>query len=94
MYKRQDYKLERDVVTNKIAYPFNMLAIDANVYHHQDRHNLVRREGYVYCTYHHTDVFTEDIQADILWYFDFTQLPPAAQAYITAKLHVCVQQKW
>ena len=81
----RDYKLERDAVTNKIAYPFNMLAIDSNNSYHQDHYNLVRREGFVYCTYHHSDIFDEDIQADILWYFDFQQLPPAAQAYITAK---------
>jgi len=81
----RNWKLERDAVTNKIPYPSNMLAIDSNTYHHQDHYNLVRREGYVYCTYHHTDKFTEDIQADVLWYFDFQQLPPTAQAYITAK---------
>ena len=79
------YKLERDVNTNKIAYPANMLSIDTNVAEYQDKYHVVRREGFLYDLYEHTDIFTEDIIADIVWYFDFQHLPPAAQAYITAK---------
>lgn len=79
------YKLERDVNTSKIAFPFEMLAIDACYEKHQDKYNLVRRQGFLYDLYSHKYEFTEDIYADILWYFDFQQLPPAAQAYITAK---------
>ena len=81
----RDYKLSRDANTNKIAYPANMLAIDSNNSYHQDHYNLVRRNGFVYCTYHHSDVFDEDLQVDIVWYFNFTELPPSAQAYVTAR---------
>ena len=81
----REYKLEPDAVTKKIAYPFEMMAIDACPSKHQDKYNLVRREGFLYDLYSHTNLFTEDIYADILWYWDFEQLPPAAQAYITAK---------
>ena len=78
-------KLSRDINTNKIQFPFNYLAIDANTQKHQDKYNLVRRNGFVYCLYHHTDIFTEDLTVDIVWQFDFVELPPAIQAYITAK---------
>ena len=81
----RDYTMSRDVITNKIQYPINVLAIDANTNHHQDDYNLVRRNGFVYCTYHHSDVFTEDLQVDIVWHFNFPDLPPAVQAYVTAK---------
>ena len=79
------WKLERDAITKKIGYPFNMLNIDANVEKHHDKYNLVRRGGFVYDLYKHTDEFAEDVYADITWYFDFQDLPPAFQAYITAK---------
>ena len=44
----RNYKLERDVNTNKIAFPFEMLAIDACYEKHQDKYNLVRRQGFLY----------------------------------------------
>ena len=79
------YTLVRDSSTNKIAYPSNMLAIDANIEKHQDKYDLVPRNGFVYDKHDHTFIFTEDLRADVLWYFDFQFLPPAIQAYITAK---------
>jgi len=81
----REYLLEKDVNTGYIPYPSNMLSIDANKERHHDTYNLVRREGNLYDLYKHTDIFTENIYADIVWYFDFQQLPPSAQAYITAK---------
>ena len=77
--------LNRDKTTNKIAYPSNMLAIDANVEVHKDTYDLVPRNGFVYDREGHTYTFTEDITADVLWYWDFQYLPPGIQAYITAK---------
>ena len=79
------YPLPRDLNTNKIAIPFNMLAIDANVETHRDKYDLVIREGYLYDRYGHTFIFTENITADVLWLWDFKYLPPAIQQYITAK---------
>ena len=80
-----NYTLQRDSVSNKIPYPSNVLSLDANVEYHKDQYNLVRRNGVLYDRYEHTDIFTEDIKADITWFFDFQDLPPAIQAYITAK---------
>jgi|TARA_X000001388_G_scaffold51470_1_gene37309 hypothetical protein len=79
------YVLTPDTSTNKIAVPSNMLAIDANVQTHQDKYDLVLRNGFVYDRQNHTDTFTDDITADILWFWDFQYLPPGIQQYITAK---------
>ena len=79
------YELSRDAVTNKISYPVTMLAIDSNYEKHQDKYNLVRRNGFVYCLYHHTSIFEENLVVDVMWNFNFPDLPPSAQAYITAK---------
>ena len=80
-----NYTLARDAVSNQIPYPANVLSLDANVNYHKDHYDLVRRNGLLYDRYGHTNVFTEDIKADITWFFDFQDLPPAIQAYITAK---------
>ena len=81
----RNYKMSPDAVTKKIAYPLNALALDSNTAKHADDYNLVRRSGFVYCLYHHTDQFSEDLYLDVLWEFTFSDLPPAFQAYVTAK---------
>jgi len=79
------YVLTPDTSTNKIAVPSNMLGIDSNVETHRDKYDLVLRNGFVYDRQNHTDTFTKDITADVLWYWDFQYLPPGIQAYVTAK---------
>ena len=81
----RDYTMSRDSLTNEIAYPSNILALDANVYYHKDQYDLVKRNGKLYDKYEHKFTFDEDIRADVTWFFDFQDLPPAIQAYITAK---------
>ena len=81
----RDYTMSRDSLTNEIAYPSNVLALDANVYYHKDQYDLVKRNGKLYDKYEHKFTFDEDIRADVTWFFDFQDLPPAIQAYITAK---------
>ena len=81
----RDYELVRDSNTNEITYPPTALALDANVQYHKDEYDLVKRSGKLYDKYEHTFTFTENIRADIRWFFDFQDLPPAIQQYITAK---------
>ena len=61
------------------------LALDANVECHQDKYDLVKRSGKLYDKYKHTFTFTENIKADVLWFFDYQDLPAAIQQYVTAK---------
>jgi hypothetical protein len=79
------YEMVRSADVNEIVYPSNVLSLDANFDAHQDKYNLVKRNGKLYDKYKHTYTFTENIKADVLWYLDFQDLPPAIQAYITAK---------
>ena len=81
----REYEMTPDSSTNEIAYPFNMLQIDTNQYQHKNKYDVVRRNGKLYDRLHHTYVFTDPIQADIVWYFDFSDVPPAVQVYITAR---------
>jgi len=79
------YELTPDSVTNEIVYPYNLLQIDTNNERHRAEYDVVRRNGKLYDRQNHTYTFTGSIYADVVWYFDFTDVPPAIQAYITAR---------
>ena len=84
------YKLTADAITFKIAYPSNALSIDTYRYQHFDDFNPVRREGYLYDKNNHTYEWkdgsdTRELTCDIVWYWEFSEVPPAVQAYITAR---------
>jgi len=79
------YELTPDSTTNQIAYPSNMLQIDTNKPHHMADYDVVRRNGKLYDRLNHTYTFTDSIYADVVWFFDFTDVPPAFQVYITAR---------
>ena len=81
----REYEMTPDSSTNQIAYPSNMLQIDTNQYQHKNKYDVVRRSGKLYDRLHHTYTFTDSIKADVVWFFDFTDVPPAIQAYITAR---------
>jgi hypothetical protein len=79
------YELTPDSVTKEISYPTNVLQIDTNRFQHYDDYDVVRRDGKLYDKLNHTYEFEETILADMVWYFDFTDVPPAIQAYIVAR---------
>lgn len=79
------YTLNPDSSTNYINYPSNLLRIDANEEKHAHEYDLVRRNGRLYDRLNHTDKFTKAVTVDVVWLFDFIDLPPGIQAYITAK---------
>jgi len=79
------YELTPDSETNQILYPSNMIQIDTNTRYHKDKYDVVKRGNKLYDRLNHTYTFTDTIQADVVWYFDFTDVPAAVQAYITAR---------
>lgn len=81
----RDYTFTPDSVTKEIAYPSNVLQLDTNRYQHYSDYDPVRRSGKLYDRLNHTYQWEEDIKADVVWYFDFTDVPAAIQAYITAR---------
>ena len=81
----REYELTPDGTSKEILYPSNMLQIDTNVEAHRNEYDVVRRNGKLYDRLHHTYEFTENVKADVVWLFDFTDIPPAIQAYITAR---------
>ena len=81
----REYTLSPDSVTKEILYPTNALAIDADVTGANASLDTVRRNGKLYDRMHHTFEFTKDLKVNVVWLFDFTDVPTAIQQYITAR---------
>jgi len=79
------YPFTPDSVTKHITYPTNVLQLDTNTYEHRDDFQPVRRDGKFYDKYNHTYEWDKAIEADVTWLFDFEDVPPAIQLYITAR---------
>ena len=79
------YEMTPDSSTSHITIPFNFLQVDANKEVHGDTYDLVRRNGRLYDRHSHKDTFGSKVYVDIVKYIDFTDVPPAIQAYIAAR---------
>ena len=77
----RDYPFEINTA-GKIAVPDNILALDIDG---TSQYDLVQRGGFLYDKAGHTDVFTEGFELDVLWCFDFDDLPEAVKQYITVR---------
>ena len=66
----------------KIAVPANILALDIDG---TSKFDLVQRGGFLYDKAGHTDVFTDNLELDVIWCFDFDDLPEAVKQYITVR---------
>ena len=83
--QERDYTLKPDSTTEEILYPTNALQIDTNVNEHRDDFDVVRRGNKLYDRLNHTYKFKKDLEVDITWFFEFEDVPPAIQNYITAR---------
>ena len=79
------YEFTPDSTTNHIAYPTNVLQLDTTKQKHRDDFDPVRREGKFYDRLKHTYEWDNPIEADVTWLFEFEDVPPAIQLYITAR---------
>ena len=77
--------LQPDPVTKEILYPTDALQMDTNTATHQDTYQPVRRNGKLWDKLNQTYQWNEDIKADITKLYEFEDVPPAIQLYITAR---------
>ena len=78
------YPLKRNA-DNKIPIPENMLRLDYSDGQVDRFFNPVKRNGYLYDKYNHTFEWSKDIYADIVWFFDYEDLPSVFKRYATYK---------
>ena len=76
--------LTPDSSTKKIVLPLDILQVDCND-KSRGTLDIVRRNGAIYDRKNHTDVFDGPLTVDVIYLFDFTDVPPAIQTYITAR---------
>ena len=70
---------------DEIIIPTNVLQIDLTQSNAGDK-KVIRRNGKLYDKQNHTDKWTDGvIECDILWLFDWVDLPRPIQDYITAR---------
>ena len=82
--REDDYEITPDV-NSHIVIPPNVLSMDVHensVYRTTD---LVRRAGKMYDKLHHTFLFDSPMSFDIVWRFEYEDLPSVFQRYITLR---------
>jgi hypothetical protein len=65
-----------------IAIPDNVLSLDVVG---EDQANPVIRSGRLYDKHNHTYTWAEAISANVVWFFDFEDLPEAFKQYVTIR---------
>jgi hypothetical protein len=67
---------------NEILVPDNVLELDSDEY---QKDNLIIRSGKLYNKSTHSYKFTEQINLDVLWLFDYDDIPEAFKNYIAVR---------
>ena len=78
-------KYSPDSVTGKIAIGNDILSMDLHDNYTKRTKNLIRRNGFIYDKMEHTDVFTEDLDLDVVRLYNFEDLPIPFKRFIIYK---------
>ena len=91
-FNKEEHVIQQpDPVTGFITIPNNILRMDYTSGLHgatglaDKTHDVVRRNGRLYDKVNHTDVFTEDIYTNVVWFFEYEDVPSVFKRYITYK---------
>ena len=82
--REENYPLIPDV-DGFIYVPPNVLRMDVSEGQVYRNHDVVKREGKLYCKIHHTYKFSGALNFDITWKFDYEDLPSVFKRYITLR---------
>ena len=90
------YKMARNS-SNEIEIPNNMLQIKLTENSANTEFDCVRRSGKLYDRQHHTYDLSEiagaEVECDIVWEFDWVDLPEPIQNFITSRAATLVSQR-
>ena len=78
---------------NEIVIPNNMLQIDLSDNAANIDKDVIRRSGKLYDKANHTYTFTEKVDCDITWLFDWVDLPVPIQDFITSRAATIVSSR-
>ena len=81
-------------VNNEILIPNNILQIDLSETSANIEKDSVVRSGKLYDRFNHTYEFTDDkVYCDVIWLFDWIDIPKPIQAFITARASSVVSSR-
>ncbi len=78
---------------NEILIPNNILQIDLTTNAANMDKDVIRRNGKLYDKANHTYTFTEKVECDITWLFDWVDLPVPIADFITARAATTVSSR-
>jgi len=78
------YPLEKNE-DNKIPIANNMLRVDISDGQVSKYYDPIKRNGFLYDKVNHTYEWEDDITADIVWFFEYEDLPSVFKRYATYK---------
>ena len=78
-------KVSPETGTGYIKIPTSYLRYDLNDGQADRQMDLVKRNGRLYDKVHHTDVFTTDLELDVVYLYTFEDIPSVFQRYIISK---------
>ena len=83
--------------SGEVAIPNNMIQIKLTENSANAEFDCIRRSGKLYDRQHHTydlsDISGDNIECDIVWEFDWIDLPEPIQNYVTARASTFVSQR-
>lgn len=77
----------------QILIPSNVLLIDLSDLYENKGIEVVRRDGKLYNKIDHTYTWTQQLKCDVVWLFDFVDLPLPVRDYIVARASVQASTK-
>ena len=80
--KEAAYPFTPDPSTNHIVIPDNVLSLDTS---YDQELDVIIRGGKLYDKREHTFEFTEKIDLDVVWLFDFDDIPEPFKGYISMR---------
>ena len=98
-----EYDYPQTTTNKQYVIPTNMLQVDLGESNDSSRlatgdKNVVRRDGKLYDKYNHTydikdDDTTDNLKLDVIWWFDWVDLPIPIQDYIVSRAAVIVSSR-
>jgi hypothetical protein len=90
--KEYHYDMTPDT-NNEIPIPNNVLQIDLSNNAANMGKDVIRRSGKLYDKAEHTYTFTEKVECDITWLFDWVDIPVPIADFITARAATVVSSR-
>ena len=84
-FNTEDHVKVQPNSAGKIPVPQNYLRYDYSEGQFDKHVDLVRRDGFLYDLVDHTDVFDHDMELDIVYLYNFTDIPSVFQRYIISR---------